>query len=364
MMTEILPELRQPWELEVGWFDTVARPLLEQATADELATAWTALVDQDMLLEQHDRASAEWRKALRYAERGLGELLGSSKDGPRREIPEVCRDFDSHQRSAFRRMAAVDHDWFVDYLARTDDLRQLSRAGVSSWAKRVTQTAEEAEARRVQADTIQPDAEGDGWKMLHGDFRERLAEVPDGSVDLIVTDPPYPADFLPLWSDLAEVAARVLRPQGVMLAMSGKIHVDEVMQRLGQHLAYGWIYCQPLERGLTRIMARNILQEWKPVLAYSNGKWPSGRIDQHGDRFDSGHREKARYRWEQDAGPMIDIIKVHLPEGGLVLDPFAGTGSFGVAALLASCTFIGVEADGERYGTCIERLTESASDIA
>jgi site-specific DNA-methyltransferase (adenine-specific) len=129
-------------------------------------------------------------------------------------------------------------------------------------------------------------------------------------------------------------------------------------------LAYGWIYCQPLERGLTRIMARNILQEWKPVLAYSNGKWPSGRIDQHGDRFDSGHRQKARYRWEQDAGPMIDIIKVHLPEGGLVLDPFAGTGSFGVAALLASCTFIGVEADGERYGTCIERLTESASDIA
>jgi tRNA G10 N-methylase Trm11 len=48
----------------------------------------------------------------------------------------------------------------------------------------------------------------------------------------------------------------------------------------------------------------------------------------------------------------------------LVVDPFAGTGSFGVAALLASCTFIGVEADGERYGTCIERLTESASDIA
>jgi site-specific DNA-methyltransferase (adenine-specific) len=363
-MSDLLPDVRQPWELEVGWFDTVARPLLEQATADELATAWTALVDQDMLLEQHDRASAEWRKALRYAERGLGKLLGSSKGGRRREIPAACRDLGSQQRAAFRRMAAVDHEQFVHYLAQAEEAAQLSRAAVARWAKRIIDTSQEAEARQVQADTIQPDAEGNGWKMIYGDFRERLADVPDGSADLIVTDPPYPAEFLPLWSDLAEVAARVLRPQGVMLAMSGKIHVDEVMQRLGQHLAYGWIYCQPLERGLTRIIARNILQEWKPVLAYSNGKWPSGRIDQHGDRFDSGHREKARYRWEQDAGPMVDIIKVHLPEGGLVVDPFAGTGSFGIAALLASCTFLGVEADADRFKTCTDRLNQSADGEA
>jgi 16S rRNA G966 N2-methylase RsmD len=356
MMTEILPDVRQPWELEVGWFDTVARPLLEQASADELAAAWTALVDQDMLLEQHDRASAEWRKALRYAERGLGELLGSSKRGPRREIPNQVGDLDWKQRAAFRRMAAVDHDRFVDYLARTDDLRQLSRAGVSSWAKRVTQTAEEAEARRVQADTIQPDAEGDGWKMLHGDFRERLAEVPDGSVDLIVTDPPYPAEFLPLLSDLSAVAARVLKPQGVLLALCGKIALPEWIDRLREHLNYGWTYCEPMEGSHLRIIGRHVVESWKPWLAFSNGKWPSGTTEFHPDLIDAGRREKSDYRWQQSPDAASAFIDVFTEPGDLILDPFSGTASYGIAATAGGRRFLGVEHDADRFRLCCERL--------
>ena len=31
----------------------------------------------------------------------------------------------------------------------------------------------------------------DNYKLLHGDCLERMKEIPDGSVDLILTDPPY-----------------------------------------------------------------------------------------------------------------------------------------------------------------------------
>ena len=31
----------------------------------------------------------------------------------------------------------------------------------------------------------------DNYKLLHGDCLERMKETPDGSVDLILTDPPY-----------------------------------------------------------------------------------------------------------------------------------------------------------------------------
>jgi hypothetical protein len=45
-------------------------------------------------------------------------------------------------------------------------------------------------------------------RLLAGDFRERLGELPDDSVSLILTDPPYPNEALPLWSDLAKHAER------------------------------------------------------------------------------------------------------------------------------------------------------------
>jgi site-specific DNA-methyltransferase (adenine-specific) len=214
----------------------------------------------------------------------------------------------------------------------------------------------EAEARQVQADTIQPDAEGDGWKMLHGDFRERLADVPDGSVDLIVTDPPYPAEFLPLWSDLAQVAARILKPSGVLAAMSGKIHLYQVMRSLGEHLQYGWMYAQPLPGSHTRVLARHVLQAWKPWLAYSNGPWPSGQIDWHKDLLDDVSRHKARYRWEQDPDGCRLMIETLTQPDAIILDPFAGTGAFGVATLDLGRNFIGVELDADRYQSIVERL--------
>ncbi len=355
-MTAFLPDVRQPWELEVGWFDTVARPRLEQATADELAAAWTALVDQDVLLERHDRASAEWRKAVRYAERRLGELLGSSRSGPRPDVPEVCRNLDSHQRAAFRRMAAVDHDRFVERLAVAEVPTDLGRAAVARWSERTAKADEEAAARRAVFDAAVADAEGDGWKLLHGDFRERLAEVPDGSVDVIVTDPPYPAEFLPLWSDLAEVAARVLRPQGLLLAMSGKVQLLEVTDGLRKHLRYGWVYVQPLTSSNSRVLARQVLQAWKPWLAFSNGAWPSGRVEWHADLLAEGVRVKDTYRWQQDHGPVEQLLVDLTRPNDLVLDPFVGTGTTGVAALRTGRRFLGVELDADRFSGAVDRL--------
>jgi 16S rRNA G966 N2-methylase RsmD len=79
-----------------------------------------------------------------------------------------------------------------------------------------------------------------GWNVTPdvrlGDFRTTLSDLVPGSVDVVLTDPPYPAEFLPLWSDLGEHAAKWLKPGGVLAAMSGQIHLPEVMRRLCEHL--------------------------------------------------------------------------------------------------------------------------------
>lgn len=223
-------------------------------------------------------------------------------------------------------------------------------------AKRITHQKQEQQARTIIMQQLPADASGDNWRMYAGDFRDRISELPDGSVDLILTDPPYPEEFQHLWTDLAKHATRVLSPQGILVGLSGKIQLPQVMARLGEHLQYGWIYSQPLPGSHSRIMARHTLQAWKPWLAYSNGSWPSGRIDWHPDVLDPSSRAKGNYRWQQDPDPARMLIDALCPEGGTVLDPFTGTGSYGVVSVEMGRKFIGMEADAERFAQASQRI--------
>ena len=61
-----------------------------------------------------------------------------------------------------------------------------------------------------------------GWEIRTGDLRDVLADLPDHSVDAIVTDPPYNLESVPLYSDLAEFAGRVLEPGRLCVVCCGK----------------------------------------------------------------------------------------------------------------------------------------------
>jgi site-specific DNA-methyltransferase (adenine-specific) len=48
------------------------------------------------------------------------------------------------------------------------------------------------------------------------------------------------------------------------------------------------------------------------------------------------------------------LCRLATPPGGLILDPFAGSGSTGCAAVLEGFRFVGIEAD-EEYAAIAER---------
>lgn len=271
----------------------------------------------------------------------------------RATVSQAAKITGTSGRSVARAKRIVEADPELAEKVRVGDLplktaeRQLQR--------KITQK-EEQSARAIVMAEVPADASGPLWRMYQGDFRDRLAEIPDHSVDLILTDPPYPEEFQHLWSDLAKHATRVLAHQGILVALSGKIQLDAVMRRLGEHLNYAWMYSQPLPGSHSRILARQILQAWKPWVAYTVGTWPSGSIDWHTDVLHPGSRVKGTYRWEQDPDPARMLIDALCPEGGTVLDPFTGTGAYGAVAVDMGRNFIGVEADAARFQQAVIRV--------
>lgn len=63
----------------------------------------------------------------------------------------------------------------------------------------------------------------------------------------------------------------------------------------------------------------------------------------------------------------VDLLKFYIEnssyEGDIVLDPFMGTGSTGVACLRSGRRFVGYEIDKEYYNIAEERLIEELKEI-
>ena len=58
-------------------------------------------------------------------------------------------------------------------------------------------------------------------EIYTGDMLELSKSIPDNSIDLIFTDPPYPYEFIQTYSWLSEVAARVLKNNSLCFAYAG-----------------------------------------------------------------------------------------------------------------------------------------------
>jgi len=241
------------------------------------------------------------------------------------------------------------------------DIRKWMDAGKLLWRAIVIQ-ARKARRDDLEGITGNPnpaDVITDRYQLLFGDLNKRLAQLEPESVDLIFTDPPYPREYLPLWDDLARHARRLLKPNGVLIAYSGLSHLPDVLELLGEHLEYRHVYAVTLEGSAARHRTWPVRRVWKPLLAYQppNSKRPD-QVPNHPDLLSAGQRDKGLYEWQQTVGPGEDLIGLWTEADGVVLDPFMGVGSFGVAALQLGRQFIGVELDPERFARSAQRLSD------
>jgi hypothetical protein len=85
--------------------------------------------------------------------------------------------------------------------------------------------------------------------------------------DAVITDPPYPREFLSVFSELAEACKSSDVP--LVAVMSGQSYLPEVIHRLCEHLTYRWTlaYLTPGGQAVQQWQAQ-VNTAWKPVLLF------------------------------------------------------------------------------------------------
>ena len=194
------------------------------------------------------------------------------------------------------------------------------------------------------------------YKLFNDDFRNVALE--ENSIDMIITDPPYPKQYLGLYKDLSGFASKVLKPGGSLFVMVGQSYLPEIF-RLMEHpdLKYNWTLSYYTPGGQSpQLWDRKVNTFWKPVLWFVKGK-PDYWI---GDVLKSkvNDNDKRYHFWGQSESGMFDLISKVSYVGQIILDPFMGGGSTGVIAKKLRRDFIGIEIEKESYETAKKRLLQ------
>ena len=191
--------------------------------------------------------------------------------------------------------------------------------------------------------------------IILGDFREKADEIPDNSVDLIFTDPPYDRAAIKLFDGLGEFANRVLRPGGSLVFYLGQIQLPEAIRILSTHLRYWWC-CSCYHSGptLLRMNEYGIVNGWKPILWFV--KETRGDKETFINDVATGAKEKSHHEWQQAESEALYFIEKLTKPGDFVVDPFCGGGTTPAVCEKSGRKWRAFEIDPAWYAKSCERI--------
>lgn len=209
-------------------------------------------------------------------------------------------------------------------------------------------------------------------KIINADVNEFIAKIPDNSVDLVITDPPYGVgisswdDKVPL--EWCEEIPRILKENGSLLVFCGKqnrFEVEKSLRESGLHFWQEliWIYGNG---GITRKSSYNGHHE--PILWFVknptnfkfniNGKlWIDTWTVIDRARPQKNFKIDKKVHPTQKAFEVVKrLIEYHSDPNDLILDPFMGSGTTALACIKLGRKFIGCDIEPKYVKIAEERL--------
>lgn len=203
-------------------------------------------------------------------------------------------------------------------------------------------------------------------RILLGDCIEVLKTVPANHVDFVLTDPPYLVGYKDregrsikndIESDWLKPAFRqvfrVLKADSLCVSFYGWSKTDlfyEAWKAAGFRIV-GHITFPKRYASNTRLMRYS--HENAYLLAKGNPKTPAHPI---GDVIDWTYSSNSLHPTQKPLNVLTPLIETFCPRGGLVLDPFAGSGSTLVAARSIGRRYLGIELDPQFHEVATKRM--------
>ena len=233
-----------------------------------------------------------------------------------------------------------------------------------------------------------------------GDCLEVMKSIPDGSIDAIITDPPYGTtackwdsviDFELMWEQLN----RIVKPNGAIVLFGSEPFSSALRMSNIKNYKYDWIWKKP--KGTGHLNAKRMpmndfenisvfykkqctynpqFTEGKPYKSKSGkssfegyGKDNRKGNDNNGKRYPKRLLEfnvverNTLHSTQKPILLMEYLIKTYTNENETVLDFTMGSGSTGVAAKNLNRSFIGIELDDKYFEIAKERISKEEKQL-
>ena len=231
------------------------------------------------------------------------------------------------------------------------------------------------------------------YKLLQGDCIEQMKNIKSGSIDAIITDPPYGTtackwdsviDFDLMWEQLN----RIIKPNGAIVLFGAEPFSSALRMSNINNYKYDWVWMkrpvnflnakkQPL-RKTERISVFNVkkynpqgLIEKTRINKRSNSTETNGK---HGKENVSHYTnyptdvlefigERGLHPTQKPIKLLEYLIRTYTNENETVLDFTMGSGSTGVACLNTKRNFIGIERDNKYFEIATNRIKENEYNL-
>jgi len=197
-------------------------------------------------------------------------------------------------------------------------------------------------------------------RIIWGDCVRVMKQMPSVSVDLVVTDPPYMVSY----TDRS--GRRLINDDNSRWLKPAFAEVYRVLKRGGLCVSfYGWNQAEKFlggwkASGFTPVGHFVWVKRYASKTGFTEARHEQAYLLAKGQPVKPRHPPPdVLYGWrytgnrlhptQKPVGALLPLIRAYSQPGGLVLDPFAGSGTTAVAAKIAGRRYIGIEMD---WGHC------------
>ena len=238
--------------------------------------------------------------------------------------------------------------------------------------------------------------------LMLGDCLEKMKEIPSGSIDMILTDPPYGTtkckwDSIiplgPMWEQLK----RIIKPNGAIVMTASQPFTSVLICSNLRRYKYNWVYQKTKATNFFNAK-KNPLKYHEDIVVFGDGLVMYNPVMELGEPYKKTHRADNKdgcaygkstritgqktintgSRYPSSVIPKISnpsgkgqlhptqkpvalmeyLIKTYTNESEMVLDFAMGSGTTGVAAKNLNRKFIGIELDEDYFKIAEKRIGE------